>query len=116
MGLISLEGMEFFAYHGFYDEEQKIGNKYSIDLSIETDLQEAASTDLLKNTINYEELYQLVLHVMQHKHRLLEHVGHQIIERIKGTYQGVEKVTVSVSKYNPPIGGICERARVIVSG
>ncbi|WP_341227080.1 dihydroneopterin aldolase [uncultured Arcticibacterium sp.] len=115
MGLISLEGMEFFAYHGYYDEEQKIGNKYSIDLSIEADLSNAAESDRLKDTINYEELYQLVLSVMQTKHRLLEHVAHDIIEKIKVTYGSVKKVTVGVSKYNPPIGGICERAKVIIT-
>lgn len=37
LGTISLEGLEFFAYHGFYDEEQKVGNKYSLDITIHTD-------------------------------------------------------------------------------
>ncbi|MFT6880132.1 MAG: dihydroneopterin aldolase [Psychromonas sp.] len=115
MGLISLEGMEFFAYHGYYDEEQKIGNKYSIDLTIDTYLDSAAKSDRLKDTINYEELYQLVLKVMQTKHRLLEHVAYEIIEKVKETYPIVNKVTVGVSKYNPPIGGICERAKVVIS-
>jgi dihydroneopterin aldolase len=115
MGLISLEGMEFFAYHGYYDEEQKIGNKYSIDLTIETDLSNAAESDRLKDTINYEELYRLVLEVMQTKHRLLEHVAHDIIEKIKVTFNSVQKVTVGVSKFNPPIGGICERAKVLIT-
>jgi len=115
MGLISLEGMEFFAYHGYYDEEQKIGNKYAIDLTIDTYLGSAAKSDRLKDTINYEELYQLVLKVMQTKHRLLEHVAYEIIEKVKETYAIVNKVTVGVSKYNPPIGGICERAKVVIS-
>ena len=115
MGQISLEGMEFFAYHGYYDEEQKIGNKYSIDLYIKTDLSSAAESDKLKDTINYEDLYQLVLEVMKTKHRLLEHVAHEVIEKVKGTYAGVKTVKVGVSKFNPPIGGICERARVVIS-
>lgn len=114
MGIIALEGMEFFAYHGYYDEEQKIGNKYAIDLSIETDLSDAASTDQLKFTINYEHLYALVLDVMKKKHRTLEHVAHDIIENVKIKYEQVKSVKVSVSKYNPPIGGICERARVTI--
>ncbi|MDX5443432.1 MAG: dihydroneopterin aldolase, partial [Hymenobacteraceae bacterium] len=45
MGQIALEGMEFFAFHGFYDEEQKIGNKYGVDLYIKTDLHAAAESD-----------------------------------------------------------------------
>lgn len=115
MGLISLEGMEFFAYHGYYDEEQKIGNKYAIDVTIETDLQKAAKTDQLKETINYEEIYRIVANIMLKKHRLLEHVGYEIINAVKATYQEIKGVKVVVTKFNPPIGGVCAKAKVELS-
>lgn len=116
MGMIALEGMEFFAYHGFYKEEQKIGNKYAIDLRIYTDLQMAAESDDLKQTINYETVYDLVKKVMGKKHKLLEHVGYAIIEAIRSTFTDIDQVEISVSKFNPPIGGVCERARVVLVG
>jgi 7,8-dihydroneopterin aldolase/epimerase/oxygenase len=112
MGQIALEGMEFFAYHGHYDEEQKIGNKYSIDVYIDTDLTAPSSTDKLRDTIDYGEIYQMVRSVMTNKHRLLEHVGHEIIDAIKNRFVNVSKITVEVSKFNPPIGGVCHRAKV----
>lgn len=115
MGKISLEGMEFFAYHGYYDEEQKIGNKYSIDLQIETDLSKAASTDVLKNTISYEDLYSTIKSIMLERHRLLEHIAQKIILKVKQEFPSIVAVKVAVSKHNPPIGGICERARVELS-
>ncbi|NBA84552.1 dihydroneopterin aldolase [Emticicia sp. CRIBPO] len=115
MGLISLEGMEFFAYHGHFDEEQRIGNKYSIDVSIDADLSGAAESDRLQDTINYGDIYKMVSLVMQKKHRLLEHVGHDIISNIQASFPSVKKVSVSVSKFNPPIGGVCERARIVIS-
>jgi 7,8-dihydroneopterin aldolase/epimerase/oxygenase len=115
MGLISLEGMEFFAYHGHFDEEQRIGNKYSIDVSLEADLRGAAESDRLQDTINYGDIYKMVSLVMQKKHRLLEHVGHDIISNIQEAFPLVKHVKVSVSKYNPPIGGVCERARIVIS-
>ena len=49
---------------------------------------------------------------MSKKHRLLEHVGHEIIDEIKDKFTFVKKVTVEVSKFNPPIGGVCHRAMV----
>jgi 7,8-dihydroneopterin aldolase/epimerase/oxygenase len=112
MGHIALEGMEFFAYHGHFDEEQKIGNKYSIDVLIETDLSRPASSDNLKDTIDYGDVYQMVRMVMSKKHRLLEHVGHEIIDAIRFKFNSIKKVTVEVSKFNPPIGGVCNRAKV----
>jgi dihydroneopterin aldolase len=35
--------MEFYAFHGHYVEEQIVGNKFLIDLLIETDLTVAAA-------------------------------------------------------------------------
>ncbi|MFB9863833.1 dihydroneopterin aldolase [Rufibacter immobilis] len=112
MGQIALEGMEFFAFHGFYDEEQKIGNKYGVDLYLQTDLQDAAASDNLDQTVNYEVLYKLVLHEMSQPARLLEHLGHRIIEGVYREFPFVEQVKVSVSKFNPPLGGICHKAKV----
>jgi 7,8-dihydroneopterin aldolase/epimerase/oxygenase len=116
LGTISLEGLEFFAYHGVYDEEQKIGNKYAIDITIEANVTEAAQTDRLRDTINYEVVYKIASEVMQRRARLLEHIAHQIIERIRENYPHVESISVGVSKFNPPVGGVCTRAKVVLKG
>ncbi|WP_162053800.1 dihydroneopterin aldolase [Pontibacter pamirensis] len=112
MGQIALEGMEFFAFHGYYDEEQKIGNKYGIDLIIDADLRRAAESDDLHETVNYEVLYKLVLTEMKSPARLLEHLGHRIIDRVYERFPFVASVKVNVYKFNPPLGGICQWAKV----
>lgn len=116
MGTIALEGLEFFAYHGFYDEEQKIGNKYSVDIVVTADFSEAARIDRLSATVNYEELYRITTSVMQRKARLLEHIAYGIIEEIRKTYPAIGSIEVSVSKFNPPVGGVCHRARITMRG
>lgn len=116
MGTISLEGLEFFAYHGFYDEEQKIGNKYAVDITVTADFSEAARKDRLSATVNYEELYRIAATTMQRPARLLEHIAHSIIEEIRQHYPNVNSVEVSVSKFNPPVGGVCHRARITLRG
>lgn len=114
MGFIHLEGLEFFAYHGYYDEEQKVGNKYSVDLEIETDLHEASSSDKLPDTINYEQLYRIVKAEMEVPSRLLEHIGGRISDKIYEEYSSIKSCKVAISKYNPPVGGVCQRARVVI--
>ncbi|MEO1652050.1 MAG: dihydroneopterin aldolase [Bacteroidota bacterium] len=109
---ISLEGMEFFAYHGFYKEERKIGNKFNVDLTIWTDLEEAAQKDKLSATIDYESLYKMIQQVMVRPSKLLEHIAQQIIQEIYENYPFIEAVEVSVAKYNPPVGGVCKWARI----
>ena len=115
MGQIALEGLEFFAFHGYYDEEQKMGNKYGVDLYISTNLLAAGETDKLPLTVNYEVLYRLVAEEMRAPARLLEHVAHRVLDRIMAELPHVRKVKISVSKFNPPLGGICHRARVTLA-
>lgn len=116
MGTIALEGLEFFSYHGFYAEEQKIGNRYSVDVTITVDFEQAAKDDRLSETVNYEKVYATVAEVMQQSHKLLEHIAYQIIQRIRVRYPRVVTVEVGVSKYNPPVGGVATRARVTLRG
>lgn len=112
MGQIALEGLEFFAFHGYYDEEQKIGNKYGVDLYIKSNLLAAGESDKLQATVNYEVLYRLVVEEMRAPARLLEHVAHRVLDRIMAELPHVRKVKINVSKFNPPLGGICHHARV----
>ncbi|WP_026995336.1 dihydroneopterin aldolase [Flectobacillus major] len=116
MGTISLEGLEFFAYHGFYEEERKMGNRYQIDIQITTDFSEAAEKDQLKATVNYVDLYNIIAEVMKIKAKLLEHIGQLIIEKVREVYPNIDEVQVTVSKFNPPIGGVCTRAKVTLQG
>ncbi|MDO7876588.1 dihydroneopterin aldolase [Hymenobacter sp. ASUV-10] len=112
MDQVALEGMEFFAFHGYYDEEQKLGNKYGVDLYVKADLQEAGQSDALPKTVNYVVLYRLVAEEMAIPARLLEHVANRILNRIMAEMPHVSKVKISVSKFQPPLGGICQRSRV----
>ncbi|MCA1747113.1 MAG: dihydroneopterin aldolase, partial [Bacteroidales bacterium] len=36
--MIKIEGMEFYAFHGHYKEEQIVGNRFLVDLEMETDM------------------------------------------------------------------------------
>ena len=115
MGLVSLKGLEFFAYHGYYDEEQKVGNKYSVDVTVRADLKTAAVKDALSQTVNYEALYKIVKDNMQIRSRLLEHIGYEIIQSVFNEFSQVQWVEVSIAKFNPPIGGVCTEARVTLT-
>ncbi len=116
MGTIALEGLEFFAYHGFYEEEQKIGNRYQVDIQISTDFSEAAQEDKLSATVNYEDLYKIIASVMTDNIKLLEHIAQRIITEVRHKYPDVFEVKVAVSKFNPPIGGVCNRAVISLIG
>jgi len=109
---INLEGLEFFAYHGVYSEERKIGNKYGIDISITANVGDSAATDDLAKTIDYEIVYKIIKEVVEMPTKLLETISKRIIERILIEFPEILAVKVSAAKFNPPVGGICQKAKV----
>ena len=112
MDIVSLEGLEFFAYHGYYQEEQKVGNKYAVDIKVGADFHQAAQDDSLAETVNYELLYKVIEAQMKIRSRLLENIGERIVNVVFDTFEQIQKVEISVSKFNPPIGGVCNRAKI----
>jgi 7,8-dihydroneopterin aldolase/epimerase/oxygenase len=105
MGLIQIENMEFYAFHGHFKEERIVGNKFIVNLTIETEMEAPASSDNLKDAVDYQKAYQIVKMEMGKKSHLLEHIAGRIINAIYAELKGILKVTVKVSKMNPPMGG-----------
>lgn len=112
MGKVALEGLEFFAYHGYYEEEQKLGNKYEVNIEVDADLEKAAKEDVLSGTINYEAIYNIVREEMLVSSKMLEHVVGRIIKRSFDSFPEATGVKVELSKFNPPIKGVCRKAKV----
>ena len=105
MSIISIEGMEFFAYHGCFKEEQVIGTKFRIDLYLEVDTSAAEKSDQLQDTVNYQSVFQLVKKEMETTSKILEHVGRRILDRIKNEFPSVDHARIKIRKLNPPLGG-----------
>jgi dihydroneopterin aldolase len=114
-GKIILEGLEFHAYHGVYAYERSSGNKFEVDLSVETEIQATAFEDDLTGTLNYEELYALVKSEMDKPSKLLERVAHAIADQVLTSFPAAVMAEVKISKFNPPIGGVCKKATVLVT-
>lgn len=115
MGLIEIEGMEFYAYHGHYKEEQIVGNKFLIDLKIETDLTKAADSDDIKDAVNYQSAYKIIKSEMQKKSNLLENIAGRILDALYDKLSHVKSVTVKVSKMNPPMGGKIKKVSITMT-
>ena len=112
LGIIKVENIRVFAYHGCLKEESKIGSDYLVDLEVEADLQKSASSDLLRDTVDYVFLNKIIREEMLRPTHLLETVAKRILNRIFDEDKIVEKATVWVSKLNPPIGGDVEKVTI----
>lgn len=115
MGIIEIENMEFYAYHGCYNEEKVVGNRFLVNLTIATDCKKASETDNLNDALNYQIAYQLVKKEMEIKSNLLENIAGRILNRLHDEFSGILKATVKISKMNPPMGGQMEKVSVTMS-
>lgn len=112
MGIIKVENIRVFAFHGCLKEETKIGSDYRVDLEVNANLQTSAKTDLLSDTVDYVFLNKIIREEMAIASHLLETVSKRILNRIFNEDVFVKKATVWVSKLNPPIGGDVEMVTI----
>jgi dihydroneopterin aldolase len=115
MGKILLEGMEFFAYHGHYKEEQVIGTKFIVELEMEFETAEAEHSDHLDDTVNYQEVYQVVKREMEINGHLLESVARRILDSVKKYFPQIRFLQVKIAKINPPLGGKVKQVSCILT-
>lgn len=115
MGLLQIEGMEFYSFHGHYPEEQIVGSRFIVDLTIEVDMNKAAISDNLKDAVDYQRAYEIVRRQMDIKSYLLENIARRILDALFTELDGVISVTVKVSKLNPPLGGKTGAVSVVMS-
>ncbi|MCX2574355.1 dihydroneopterin aldolase [Pedobacter sandarakinus] len=101
--IVALNDVKCFALHGFYPEEQIIGNNFIVDLS--TECTPLGFDDEISQTVNYEDLNHVILTEMNKTQKLLETVLHNIIARVIELYPFLDAINVSIKKLNPPMPG-----------
>jgi len=103
MDKMTLKGMQFFGYHGVIPEENKLGQRWGVELELLMDLQQAAVRDDLSLTVNYAELYAVVKKIVEGPPvKLVEALAGRIASVLLDTYTMINEVTVRVTKPHPP--------------
>ena len=106
MAIVGLEGVRIRGPHGFYPEEEVLGNEFLIDVFVSTNTKRAALTDDLGKTVNYETLYLMVQSEMRKSSQLIETLADRIVMRIEEYYEhNIDGVRIILRKLNPPLGG-----------
>lgn len=112
---IRIEGIEFYAFHGVSPEEQQVGHRYWVDLSVWGDFRKAGITDELADTVSYSTLARLIVETATtQKFALLERLGEIIAVATLRHDERIEEVEVTVGKIHPPAKVIVARASVVL--
>lgn len=106
MDKILFNKMEFWGYHGAFKEENKLGQRFYVDLELIFDLSKAGHSDKLEDTVNYADIYQTTQQVVENeKYELVESIAERLAAKILQSYTLIDEILVRVTKPDPPIPG-----------
>lgn len=111
---IFLKELRFFAHHGVGEQETRVGNEFTIDLRIKTDIAKAMRTDNVDDTVSYADIYEVIKQEMNIPSKLLEHVVGRIARRLFRDFPTIEALELKLYKRNPPMGADIAAAGVEV--
>jgi dihydroneopterin aldolase/2-amino-4-hydroxy-6-hydroxymethyldihydropteridine diphosphokinase len=104
MNKIYIKDLEIFAYHGVFEDEKKLGQKFLISVEIDTDFRDAYKNDDLNKTINYGALSDEIKEIFtKEKYDLIETATYKIAKYIITKYDNIKTVKVKVKKPWAPI-------------
>lgn len=116
MDKIFVNGMQFYGYHGVLPEENKLGQRFIVDLTVCLNLKRAGQTDDLSYSINYAELYTLCKEVVEGEaSQLIEAVAEKIADALLINYKDINNCTIKITKPDPPIAGHLESVAIEIS-
>ena len=112
---IQVTKLALFAYHGVNDEEQKLGQRFYLDLAAVVSPVSATRTDRLDDTISYEDVIHCAEDAfLDRKYRTIERAAYAVGAAIMERFSKIESLSVTVHKPSAPVAAIFDDVAVTV--
>ncbi len=115
-GRIHLKNMLFYGYHGDLAEENRLGQRFIVDLILTLDIAEVAQTDALDSTVDYVRVHEVCRQLVEEERvRMIETLAARITERLLADFPRLSAVDVLVKKPSVPMKGVLDYVAVETS-
>jgi 7,8-dihydroneopterin aldolase/epimerase/oxygenase len=101
MFTIRLHNLQFFSFHGLYEEEKVLGNNFEVNAAVTVNATETVTT--LDQTVDYVKIYHIIKQQMDIPTALLETVAQDLALKIYNTDNRITSVDITIKKIHPPI-------------
>lgn len=106
MDKIKLKGLSFYGYHGLFPEENRLGQRFVVDVELFLSLEKAGQTDDMKYSIDYGMVHDIVKEIVKGEPKnLIEAVAESIATELLASFPALVACIVEVVKPHPPIEG-----------
>ena len=109
---ILLQGLQYHAFIGVGEQERVVGNDYVLDLRLGYPFAAAMESDVVNDTLNYADVFNVVSEVMKQPSKLLEAAAGKIVKELCARYKRLESIDLKLVKRNPPMGADCDSTGV----
>ena len=111
---VIIKGMQFWGTHGAYPEENKLGQKFIVDVEVAYDMKEMCLTDNLDAGLSYVTVFNITKKIVTtEEHKLLQRLTQRIAEEINKAAP-IHQVKVTVKKPSVAIGGLVDYTAVSI--
>jgi dihydroneopterin aldolase len=97
--------MEFYACHGVFEYEKNIPTSFLVDIEVQADFSNAMQSDMIKDALDYEIIYQKVSKIMNQSYSLIEYISKAISDEILPMLEIGDHLKIEIHKMAPPIQG-----------
>ncbi|QDR80474.1 dihydroneopterin aldolase [Sporomusa termitida] len=110
---VTLKNMVFYGFHGVYEFERELGQRFYVDLDMKADLSQAGKSDRLEETVDYVTIYNQTREIVENQRfQLLEALSYRIAGEVLRLHPLVEEVIVRIRKPSVPIAAALEYVEV----
>ncbi|PRX10348.1 dihydroneopterin aldolase [Martelella mediterranea] len=112
---ITLKNCAFFSTHGVMEEEERLGQRFYIDITMHIDDEAALLHDDFSDAVDYGEVYRLISDVVTgRRFKLIEALAHAIAVSVSRHYDAIGRIEVAVRKPSAPVPGLLDHAEARV--
>ena len=113
MGLIKVEGIKLYAYHGHLPEEAVLGGHFVVNVYVKADTLKVEKSDDLNDTVDYVKIIEIVKKQMAIRSNMIEQPAARIADNIL-LLNHVNSVKVELEKLNVPINANFDKISVTI--
>jgi dihydroneopterin aldolase/2-amino-4-hydroxy-6-hydroxymethyldihydropteridine diphosphokinase len=105
MDKITIKGLEVYAHHGVYPEENRLGQKFTVNVTLYMNTRKAGVTDELEDSVDYGSVcHEIHEFLREHTFHLIEKAAEALAEHLLKQNVLLDGIDIELCKPWAPIG------------
>lgn len=112
---IRMKNCAFFARHGVFEEEERLGQRFYVDAELEVDPGPGLEADVMESTVDYGAVFIEIERIVTGRRRfLIETLAFEVAQALCGKFACIARATITVRKPHAPVPGVLDHVEVTV--